>query len=170
MNNDEKGKHRSSRKKSYKWWSLDISIVIYALHVFFVLFFCYSGSLDVQYNYVDLLYTPTYTRIGAYFIGVYAGWFLSAKDRKLNIQKVNNVHCTCDTCLRQQKQMRMQSNETEMNAKPERRKRKSETKSGLQKHNLWRNISEIEFGLCDIIMPSYYLSVLHRLIISFGCC
>lgn len=44
--------------------------------------------LDVQYKLVDYLYTPTYTRIGAYFIGVYAGWFLSSKDRKLNINKV----------------------------------------------------------------------------------
>ncbi|XP_055322373.1 nose resistant to fluoxetine protein 6-like isoform X2 [Sitodiplosis mosellana] len=47
----------------------------------------YSLTLDVQYHLVDYLYTPTYTRIGAYFIGVYAGWFLSAKDRKLNIKK-----------------------------------------------------------------------------------
>lgn len=54
----------------------------------------YSFRLDVQYQFVDYLYTPTYTRIGAYFVGVYAGWFLSAKDRKLNIKKVNYVHCT----------------------------------------------------------------------------
>lgn len=44
--------------------------------------------LDVQYKTIDYLYTPTYTRIGAYFIGVFAGWFLSRYDRKLDIEKV----------------------------------------------------------------------------------
>lgn len=66
---------------------------------FFLIAFFFSfvtHRLDVQYHFVDYLYTPTYTRIGAYFIGVYAGWFLSAKDRKLNIKKVNYVRCTFD--------------------------------------------------------------------------
>lgn len=42
----------------------------------------------MQYKTIDYLYTPTYTRIGAYFIGVFAGWFLSRYDRKLDIEKV----------------------------------------------------------------------------------
>lgn len=64
------------------------------VHFWIGFLFLFANSLDVQYTFVDYLYTPTYTRIGAYFIGVYAGWFLSAKDRKLNIKKVNYVHCT----------------------------------------------------------------------------
>lgn len=55
----------------------------------FVFFFSYfSHRLDVQYKTIDYLYTPTYTRIGAYFIGVYVGWYLSHYERKLDIQKV----------------------------------------------------------------------------------
>ncbi|XP_031618020.1 nose resistant to fluoxetine protein 6-like [Contarinia nasturtii] len=64
---------------------LFVSASLYTGYLGYVL--KYSLTLDVQYNVVDYLYTPTYTRIGAYFIGVYAGWFLSAKDRKLNIKK-----------------------------------------------------------------------------------
>lgn len=48
----------------------------------------FSHRLDVQYETIDYLYTPTYTRIGAYFIGVVAGWYLSHYDRKMNISKV----------------------------------------------------------------------------------
>lgn len=44
--------------------------------------------LDVQYETIDYLYTPTYTRVGAYFIGVFAGWYLSHYDRKMDISKV----------------------------------------------------------------------------------
>lgn len=47
--------------------------------------------LDIQYSTIDYLYTPTYTRIGPYFVGVYAGWFLSQYERKLNISKVTNT-------------------------------------------------------------------------------
>lgn len=50
--------------------------------------FFHICRLDVQYETIDYLYTPTYTRIGAYFIGVLAGWYLSHYDRKMDISKV----------------------------------------------------------------------------------
>lgn len=79
----------SSQNFLYTWF--------FPIFFFDCIFFSFvTHRLDVQYHFVDYLYTPTYTRIGAYFIGVYAGWFLSAKDRKLNIKKVNYVRCTFD--------------------------------------------------------------------------
>lgn len=44
--------------------------------------------LDAQYNTINYLYTPSYTRIAPYFVGAYIGYFLSHYERKLNMKKV----------------------------------------------------------------------------------
>lgn len=49
----------------------------------------YSFTLDSQYKTIDQLYTPTGSRIGPYFIGVFVGWFLSHYDRNLSLSKVS---------------------------------------------------------------------------------
>lgn len=41
----------------------------------------------------DLLYFPTYTRIGCYFVGVATGYYLSKTERVWNVSKViTNLH------------------------------------------------------------------------------
>jgi hypothetical protein len=53
-----------------------------------------SFSLDSQFRSINSLYTKPYTRIGAYFAGVWVGYYLSKINRQWNIRKVSYPsHC-----------------------------------------------------------------------------
>ncbi|XP_037912852.1 nose resistant to fluoxetine protein 6-like isoform X5 [Hermetia illucens] len=47
----------------------------------------FGFTQDSLHKTADFLYTPFWGRIGAYFTGVYAGWYLSVKNRTLNLGK-----------------------------------------------------------------------------------
>ncbi|XP_063697561.1 nose resistant to fluoxetine protein 6-like [Culicoides brevitarsis] len=48
----------------------------------------FSYLLDVQFNSIDTLYYPTYTRIGGYLVGVFSGWLFVKLDEDLKLNKV----------------------------------------------------------------------------------
>lgn len=48
----------------------------------------YALSLDVQYHNLDLLYTPLWTRIGVFLVGMTSGHYLSIQKTKQFLPKV----------------------------------------------------------------------------------
>lgn len=59
----------------------------------------YALSLDVQYHTLDLLYTPFWTRIGAYIVGMLSGHYLSIQRTEMLIPKVSDRLSSLDSIL-----------------------------------------------------------------------
>uniref|UniRef100_A0A1B0CEN1 Acyltransferase 3 domain-containing protein n=1 Tax=Lutzomyia longipalpis TaxID=7200 RepID=A0A1B0CEN1_LUTLO len=68
-----------------------IFIVIFLAATFFNTYLGYAIGFDfmydVEFNSIDFLYTPVWSRIPVYFCGVLAGWFLSTFNRKLYLKR-----------------------------------------------------------------------------------
>ncbi|XP_055708225.1 nose resistant to fluoxetine protein 6-like isoform X2 [Phlebotomus papatasi] len=68
-----------------------IFIVIFLTATFFNSYLGYVLNFDfmydVEFNSIDFLYTPVWSRIPVYFCGVLAGWFLSTFNRKLYLKR-----------------------------------------------------------------------------------
>ncbi|XP_059620324.1 nose resistant to fluoxetine protein 6-like [Phlebotomus argentipes] len=66
-------------------------IVIFLTATFFNSYLGYvlnfDFKYDVEFNSIDFLYTPVWSRIPVYFCGVLAGWFLSTFNRKLYLKR-----------------------------------------------------------------------------------
>lgn len=80
------------------WWQNKFTFAVNITHAF-ANFCCIFFSLDSQFRSLDTLYTKPYTRIGAYFAGVWTGFYLSKVNRNWCVRKVSNLSLHCNESI-----------------------------------------------------------------------